>query len=95
MPSQIRAARAMLALSEDDLAALSGVEVATIRAVESETAGYDEGIFQCLGRALESRGVVFLSGGQGQDGGPGIRLKSLNGPDDGIRPENLNSANDG
>ncbi|MGR6431297.1 helix-turn-helix domain-containing protein [Rhizobium sp. PAMB 3182] len=92
MPSQLRAARAMLALSEDDLAALSGVEVATIRAIESETANYDDGLFQCLGRALESRGIVFLSG---DDGGPGVRLKSLNAQDDGIRPENLNSANDG
>ena len=44
--------------------------------------------------ALEARGIIFIASGNQDEGGPGIRLRARTSNDDGIRPENLNAAND-
>ena len=72
--SQIRAARALLRWSADDLAKVSTVGIATIRRFELQE-GVPSGqvrILEALKSALEDAGVEFL--GSPEDG-PGVRLK--------------------
>jgi len=71
---QIKAARALLAWSQDDLAAKSGVSIPTIKRLEAV-----DGIFggslqtgEKIRWALEKAGVEFLDG---NGGGPGVRLR--------------------
>ena len=72
--AQIRAARALLRWSADDLARSSAVGVTTIRRAEltedqtSMTVAND----LAIRRALESAGVEFI---EENGGGPGVRLK--------------------
>ncbi len=73
-PRQIRAARALAGLSQEDLAAKAGIGIATLRRIE----GADDvsGTAQTLARierALEAAGVVFLA--QDVKTGPGVRLR--------------------
>lgn len=90
---QIRGARAMLGLSPEDLASASGLSTTEVLAAErGETAGLD---LDRLRLTFESHGIVFLGAGQDDAGaGPGLRLRQAS-ADEGIRPENLSSANDG
>lgn len=92
---QIRAARAMMDLSIDTLASESGLSAASISAIErGENAG-DMAALTQLRQRLEMHGIVFLSPGVDDPGvGPGLRLR-LRAGDEGMRPENLSSANDG
>ena len=53
-----------------------------------------ESFFEEVRLALENAGVLFIASGNHDEGGPGVRLKARAGSDEGIRPENLNSAND-
>lgn len=76
---QLRAARALLGWSQDDLAARSGVSKPTIARLElgsGELAGYASTRDKVVG-ALEAAGVTFLGNGESVDGGPGVRLKAL------------------
>ena len=72
--AQIRAARALLRWSAEDLARESLLSVATIRRAElseketSMTAAND----LAVRRALEAAGVEFIDG---NGGGPGVRLR--------------------
>ena len=93
--AQIRAARALLGLSTEALASSAGLATADLDQIErGETAG-DMDSFHRLRQALEQQGVVFLAAGQDDPGvGPGLRLRDQP-SDEGIRPENLSSANDG
>ncbi|ODT27068.1 MAG: hypothetical protein ABS54_06410 [Hyphomicrobium sp. SCN 65-11] len=73
---QLRAARALLGWSQDDLAARSGVSKPTIARLELGTgklAGYASTRDKVVG-ALEAAGVTFLADGEAIDGGPGVRL---------------------
>jgi transcriptional regulator with XRE-family HTH domain len=74
-PVQIRAARVLLGLGQQDLATLAGVGLGTIKRIEA--AGQElSGTAQTLARiqrALESKGVVFID--QDDEQGPGVRLK--------------------
>jgi transcriptional regulator with XRE-family HTH domain len=74
-PVQIRAARVLLGLGQQDLATLAGVGLGTIKRIEA--AGQElSGTAQTLARiqrALESKGVVFID--QDDKQGPGVRLK--------------------
>jgi DNA-binding XRE family transcriptional regulator len=70
---QIKAARALLAWSQDELAAAAGVSIPTIKRLEAQDGplgGRDETGFK-IRSALESAGVEFL---QENGGGPGVRL---------------------
>jgi len=72
--AQLRAARALVRWSAEDLARYSAVGVTTIRRAEltenktSLTAAND----QALRRALEAAGVEFIDE---NGGGPGVRLR--------------------
>ena len=92
-PAQIRAARAMLGLTIDEVAAITGLSEASVE--DAERPGADGGaVLRILTDALEGRGVLFLSTGDEEGGGPGIRLRRPPHADDATRPEHLNAAND-
>lgn len=87
-------ARAMIGMSIEELAAASGLPVETVMALENgEFAGEPHALFD-VRSTLEAHGIIFLSSGNQDEGGPGIRLRARTSSDDGIRPENLNAAND-
>ena len=74
-PIQVRAARGLLGLSQDDLARKASIGVVTLKRLEA--AGTEiRGSAQTIARiqqALEKAGIVFID----QDGhtGPGVRLR--------------------
>ena len=72
---QVRAARALLDISQTELSHLAGVGVATIKKFErsTEELRVTVQILLRIQRALESAGIIFMD----QDGqaGPGVRLK--------------------
>lgn len=72
---QVRAARALLDISQTELSHLAGVGVATIKKFErsTEELRVTVQILLRIQRALESAGIIFID----QDGqvGPGVRLK--------------------
>jgi transcriptional regulator with XRE-family HTH domain len=71
---QIRAARALIKWSADDLAEAAGVGVATIRRFES-VAGVPSGqmrVIELLRNTLQAAGVEFVGS---PDDRPGVRLK--------------------
>ena len=71
-PAQCRAARAMVQMSQDDLARSAGVAPQTLIAFELGQRKPYESTLGKLRAALESAGVVFLAE---NGGGPGVRLK--------------------
>lgn len=95
-PAQIRAARALLGLSVDQLSAKSGVSTFLIVKVEDEkSATLDQATLLTLRGALEREGIAFLADGDCPPGGTGVRLVARHDTDEGMRPENLNATNDG
>jgi transcriptional regulator with XRE-family HTH domain len=73
-PAQIRAARALLHWSAEDLARESAVGLATIRRAENSQNETSMNVPNDLAirRALEGAGVEFIDG---DGGGPGVRLR--------------------
>lgn len=71
-PQQCRAARAMLNLSQDNLAELSGVAVSSIIPFEKEQRSPRAATIDSLRTALEAVGVEFIAE---NGGGAGVRLK--------------------
>lgn len=73
--SQIRAAKALLRWSGEDLASKAGVSLSTIRRVEASE-GVPEGqnmkTLVAIKRALECAGVEFIGS---PDDRPGVRLR--------------------
>ena len=76
--AQIRAARALLNISQADLARLATVHVATIRRLEAATGvrGAVESLWK-IESALERLGVEFISGDGNK--GSGVRLRKQKG----------------
>jgi predicted transcriptional regulator len=71
-PEQCRAARAMLAISQDDLARATGVAKRTIAGFEmGQSTPYPRTI-TAIRQALELAGVEFIDP---NGGGPGVRLR--------------------
>ena len=72
--AQVRAARALLRWSAEDLAMKSRVGVATIRRAEARDAllAVTAANADAIQRALEAGGVVFV---QGNGGGVGVRMQ--------------------
>jgi hypothetical protein len=71
---QLKAARALARLDQQELSNLSGVSVPTIKRMEAGDGlvrGNYENVAAVIG-ALEAAGVEFINGGQ-----PGVRLKAL------------------
>jgi transcriptional regulator with XRE-family HTH domain len=71
-PSQIRAGRALLDWSQEQLAEAAGVGLSTVRDYEKERRGGEVAGLKAIRRALENRDVLFLPS-EG-DAGPGVRL---------------------
>jgi transcriptional regulator with XRE-family HTH domain len=72
---QVRAARVLLGISQEELAEFSKVGLATIKRVEaagSEITGTAQTMAR-IQRALESKGIIFIN--QDDKQGPGVRLK--------------------
>lgn len=71
--AQIRAARAILNLSAQDLAEITKLSRGTIQRAELETAQVTESNINRIVETLEKLGVIFLpANGEG----PGVRLKT-------------------
>lgn len=91
---QVKAARAMLAWSQADLAGASGVSEPTIARLEAVDGplGGRAATIEAVQTALETAGVEFITE---NGGGAGVRLREPSGPhDEGKRPEELDASND-
>ena len=74
-PRQIRAGRALLGLTQVDVANRAGVGIATLRRIEAsvdEVTGTAQSISR-IQRALETAGILFIE--QDESRGPGVRLR--------------------
>jgi transcriptional regulator with XRE-family HTH domain len=78
---QLRAARALIAIDQRELAALSGLSVPTIQRMEA-SGGVIRGNVDSLMKliaALDAAGIELIAeGALSHDGGRGVRLKQLN-----------------
>lgn len=72
--AQLRAARALLDWSQEQLANVAGVGLSTVRDFEKERRGGETAALRTLREALQAAGVVFLSGTG--DLGPGVQLRA-------------------
>ena len=73
-PAQLRAARALVGWSREDLAEKSDVSAPAIRDFEVNRSDSKQGTVQKWQRALEAAGVQFIDADE--TGGPGVRLRS-------------------
>lgn len=75
---QLRAARALIAIDQRDLAALSGLSVPTIQRMEASDGvirGNVDSLMKLIG-AIDAAGVELIAeGAVSQSGGRGVRLK--------------------
>ena len=72
-PEQLRAARALVGWSRDDLAKRSATSAETIKGFEGRGTDPKMGTVYKWRRALEAAGVTFLE--ETETDGPGLRLK--------------------
>jgi transcriptional regulator with XRE-family HTH domain len=70
--AQCRAARGLLAWSQQDLADAAGVGIVTIHQLEAGTSEPRRATLQVVRHAFEAAGVQFIDE---NGGGPGVRLK--------------------
>lgn len=70
-PAQCRAARAMLELSQKELAQLSGVGHRTLQGFESGERPIGEVYLRAMREILEERGIIFTS----EPGSTGVKLR--------------------
>src|SRR4051812_14875651 len=87
--SQLRAARALVRWSAEDLAETSRVPVSTIVQAEAEEGSVSVAAVdaRALCMALKKAGVEFIPE---NGGGVGVRFAKRSGPpDEGLRPENV------
>jgi transcriptional regulator with XRE-family HTH domain len=73
LPAQLRAARALLGWSREDLAERSGIGAGTIKDFEVEKSDPKQGTVHRWRRALEAEGVEFTD--QTDTVGPGVRFR--------------------
>lgn len=73
-PRQIRAARALVGWSRDDLAAAIGMAARTLARLEAGETPYPrDTTIAAVRTALENAGVEFIA--ESEEGGPGVRLR--------------------
>lgn len=71
-PAQARAARALLDITQGDLAGAAGLGLSTVVDFERERRSVSSDAVQRIRAALETAGVEFLPAG---DAGVGVRLR--------------------
>lgn len=71
-PAQCRAARGLLAWSQQDLASAAGIGVVTVHQLEAGTSAPRRATLEVIKRAFEDAGVAFIDE---NGGGPGVRLR--------------------
>ncbi|MDO6588504.1 helix-turn-helix transcriptional regulator [Salipiger sp. 1_MG-2023] len=71
-PDQLRAGRAILGLSQAEVASLTGKTTKTIRRAETDAAAVAVETIASIRAALESAGVEFIAE---NGGGAGVRLR--------------------
>ncbi len=60
-PAQIRAARHLLVMKQEELAELAGISIATLKRAESEReVPISDDTIQLIKQTLEANGIVFL-----------------------------------
>jgi transcriptional regulator with XRE-family HTH domain len=92
-PAQLRAGRALLGLSQAEVAGRACLSLHTIKLAEAEGEAHaSEAALAAIRVALEDQGVIFLDADGGE--GTGIRLRRSGPPDEGLRPDQLTSDND-
>lgn len=72
IPVQIRGARAMLGMTQSELAEASGISATALNNIERGHADPKESTLAAIQAALEAAGVIFIDGA---DEGPGVRLR--------------------
>jgi len=70
--AQIRAGRALLDWTQEQLAAAAEVGLSSVREIEGLKRPADTGAAGALRRSLENEGIIFVPGDS--NGGPGVRL---------------------
>jgi predicted transcriptional regulator len=80
IPAQVRAARSLLNISQDDLAAASEVPKRTLVRLELGQGEPQSRTVVAVREALEAAGVVFIAE---NGGGAGVRLRDRSSPQDG------------
>ena len=70
-PSQIRGARAMLNLTQAELAARAGISTTGLNNIERGVSDPKASTLSAIQRVLEEAGVEFTNGNE-----PGVKLKS-------------------
>ncbi len=76
---QIRAARALLRWSAQELADEASLGISTVQRMEGadNVPSASASNLDAVQKALESAGIIFLPDGINVDGGPGVRLKPV------------------
>lgn len=78
-PQQIRGARAMLGLTQADLAKAADISATALNNIERGSSDPKASTLQAIQKALEGAGIIFVANGELKDGGPGVRLKMREG----------------
>jgi len=73
-PAQARAARALLDMTQPDLARAAGLGLSTVVDFERSRRAVSGGAVVAIARALERAGVHFI---EKNGGGPGVRLAKI------------------
>lgn len=89
-PQQIRGARAMLGLTQADLAAAAGLSATALNNIERGSADPRASTLKAIQAALEAAGVEFIPE---NGGGAGVRLRKGREPQS-IPLDQLDSSND-
>jgi transcriptional regulator with XRE-family HTH domain len=92
--AQCRAARALLDWSRDRLATRTGLNETELNRFEAGDLALSPHGQAVLKRALEEAGAVFFDEDETVNGGPGVRLRKTR-HDEGLRPDQLTTENDG
>ncbi|CDZ60481.1 Hypothetical protein NGAL_HAMBI2605_10460 [Neorhizobium galegae bv. orientalis] len=75
--NQIRAARALLNWSQNELVEKTGLSLTTIRRMEDDKIGPERssaGNVAAVTKTIEEAGIVFIGDGEDKPGGPGVRV---------------------
>jgi predicted transcriptional regulator len=78
MPQQIRGARAMLGLTQAELAKRAGISTTGLNNIESGTGDPKASTLAAIKNALESAGIEFIAE---NGGGAGVRLRKGGAPE--------------